>query len=78
MVNIVDPVGVDTRMLQDEEYGEVVSAVMQLPAREREVILRAYWEGDTFTKIAEDTGLSVSWISRQHQKALERLRKEIG
>ena len=76
-INIADPVSIDEAFLQAEEYEGVVIAVMQLPAREQEIILRRYWNGETLTHIAETFGLSLSRISQMHKSAIGHLREAL-
>lgn len=49
------------------------SAVQALPERERTLIERHYYGGDQFEAIAADLGISKSWASRLHDRAIERL-----
>ena len=49
-------------------------AVNQLPARERLIIIRAYWSGWPLARIARHLGCSESWTCLLRQQALRRLR----
>ncbi len=49
-----------------------------LPEKERLIIREYYFNGKTFSEMAEECdGLSKSWISRLHDRALDRLKKEL-
>lgn len=48
-------------------------AVQELPEVERRVVERHYIEGERLDHVALDLGLSKSWISRIHGRALRRL-----
>jgi len=47
------------------------TAVEALPERERELIERHYYRGEQFDAIARDLGISKSWASRLHDRAIE-------
>jgi RNA polymerase sigma factor for flagellar operon FliA len=51
----------------------VHSEIEKLPHEERELIQRHYFNGERFDHVAEDLGLSKSWASRQHTRAVGRL-----
>lgn len=46
-------------------------ALEALPAREREIVDRHYFGGERFDAIAASLGVSKSWLSRIHARALE-------
>jgi len=50
------------------------NALGELDAREREIIQRHYIDGEPVMDIARDLGISRSWASRTHARALARLR----
>lgn len=52
-------------------------AVERLPERERALVVGHYFDGRRFDEVAQELGVSKSWASRIHAKALERLRSEI-
>jgi RNA polymerase sigma factor for flagellar operon FliA len=54
-----------------------VDAVATLPEREREVIRRHYWHGKNLMEVGAEVGVSKSWASRIHARALGRLRAQI-
>lgn len=53
------------------------AAVDGLPERERALVVGHYFEGRRFDEVAAELGVSKSWASRMHTKALERLRARI-
>lgn len=60
---------------QTEEL--VRKAIDVLPERERAIVVGHYLDGKRFDAIAEELGVSKSWTSRMHAKALDRMRKAI-
>jgi RNA polymerase sigma factor FliA len=50
----------------------------KLPAREQVLVRAVYFEGATIEEAGLRLGLSKSWASRMHAKALERLRKSLS
>jgi RNA polymerase sigma factor for flagellar operon FliA len=67
----------------EEAYGsaqlrEVIQgAIGELPHEEAELVRRHYLEGARFDHVAEELGLSKSWASRLHTRALTRLAKRL-
>lgn len=55
----------------------VRSAIEDLPREEAELVRRHYFEGERFDHIAEALGLSKSWASRLHTRAVMRLAKRL-
>ncbi len=52
-------------------------ALDELPRKEAELVRRHYFEGDQFDVVATELGLSKSWASRLHAKAIARLAKRL-
>ncbi|MBA3821142.1 MAG: hypothetical protein H0X17_19815 [Deltaproteobacteria bacterium] len=50
------------------------AALAKLPARERELVTKHYWEGKNLLEAGAELGISKSWASRLHAQAVERLR----
>ena len=48
-----------------------------LPADEATLVRRHYLQGDRFDHVAEELGLSKSWASRLHTRAIGRLSKRL-
>jgi RNA polymerase sigma factor for flagellar operon FliA len=60
------------------ELLEVVKdAIADLPREEAELVRRHYLEGERFDRVATDLGLSKSWASRLHTRAMGRLSKRL-
>ncbi|HLV19498.1 MAG TPA: sigma-70 family RNA polymerase sigma factor [Polyangiaceae bacterium] len=55
----------------------VRGAISDLPAEEAELVRRHYLEGERFDKVAAELGLSKSWASRLHSRAIARLSKRL-
>lgn len=49
-------------------------ALATLPAKERALVTKHYWEGKNLLEAGEELGISKSWASRLHAQAVERLR----
>ena len=74
---------VDTRESPEEALGRaellsrVRSAIETLPSEEAELVRRHYLEGERFDHVAAELGLSKSWASRLHTRAIGRLTKRL-
>jgi len=55
----------------------VQSAIAELPADEEQLVRRHYLEGERFDHVAQSLGLSKSWASRLHTRAMQRLAKRL-
>ena len=55
----------------------VRSAIGDLPEQESELVRRHYLDGERFDLVAKDLGLSKSWASRLHTRAIVRLTKRL-
>lgn len=55
----------------------VESAITDLPEQEATLVRRHYLEGERFDHVAESLGLSKSWASRLHTRAMQRLSKRL-
>ena len=53
-------------------------AIRTLPERERELLKKHYFEGKDLDEAGSELGISKSWASRLHARAVERLRAAIG
>ena len=68
-----DPLMIETpeEELQRAELAHAVKGVVgALPDRERALIERHYYGGEAFDVIARDLGISKSWASRLHERAI--------
>ncbi|MBI2571517.1 MAG: sigma-70 family RNA polymerase sigma factor [Candidatus Schekmanbacteria bacterium] len=63
----------DTILSRTELVGLVRKAIEELPDKERELIRLYYYEEKTLQEVGEELGLSKSWVSRLHSRAVERL-----
>jgi RNA polymerase sigma factor for flagellar operon FliA len=55
----------------------VRTSIEDLPREEAELVRRHYLEGERFDHVAAELGLSKSWASRLHTRALGRLAKKL-
>ncbi len=53
------------------------AAVEGRPEAERHLLVRHYFEGVSFDEAAKEIGLSKSWASRLHARAIEGLAKDL-
>ncbi len=60
-----------------EERLLVRNGLDNLPERERVLVEAVYFEGVTIEEAGSRLGLSKSWASRMHAKALDRMRKQL-
>lgn len=56
-----------------ELHHVVTIAIKELPEQERVLVERHYFKGERFDEIAQHLGLSKSWASRLHARAISRL-----
>jgi RNA polymerase sigma factor FliA len=65
-------------ILELEQLRQLLRAeVNELPEQEAELVRRHYFEGERFDHVAADLGLSKSWASRLHTRAVGRLTKRM-
>ncbi len=55
----------------------VRDTISGLPKEEAELVRRHYLEGERFDRVAQELGLSKSWASRLHTRAMGRLSKRL-
>jgi RNA polymerase sigma factor for flagellar operon FliA len=74
-----EPTPLDARSSPEEALGRaellavVREAIGSLPHEEAELVRRHYLEDERFDRVASDLGLSKSWASRLHTRAIQRL-----
>jgi RNA polymerase sigma factor for flagellar operon FliA len=74
-----EPTPLDARSSPEEALGRaellavVREAIGSLPREEAELVRRHYLEDERFDRVATDLGLSKSWASRLHTRAIQRL-----
>lgn len=61
-----------------EELVVIRERLANLPEKERTMIELVYFEGRTIEEAGQTFGLSKSWASRLHARALKLLRREVG
>ncbi|HEU4404917.1 MAG TPA: sigma-70 family RNA polymerase sigma factor [Polyangiaceae bacterium] len=67
----------DEQLVRDETREQVIEALGDLPDQERALVRRHYFEGERFDHVAAELGLSKSWASRLHTRAVGRLTKRL-
>lgn len=65
----------DEQLERAEARQQVLDAIDDLPEQERALVRRHYFEGERFDHVASELGLSKSWASRLHTRAVARLTK---
>jgi RNA polymerase sigma-70 factor (ECF subfamily) len=61
----------------EEDKQELLAAVMQLPAAERQVVMLRYFDDHTIKEVASIAGRSVGTITKQLSRAHRRLRNMV-
>jgi RNA polymerase sigma factor for flagellar operon FliA len=78
-VTALDPAPLAEETLSRHQLSvRVRAAVSQLPDQERALVERHYFGGERFDLVASDLGLSKSWASRLHTRAIGRLTAELA
>lgn len=72
------PASAEESLISAGDQRRVRDALEKLPERERALVQGFYFEGRQFDEVAKDLGISKSWASRLHTKALELLRDALG
>ncbi len=67
----------DDQLAKEQVLRLVRSEIDKLPSEEAQLIRRHYFEGERFDRVAEDLGLSKSWASRLHTRAVGRLSERL-
>ena len=79
-----EPVALDPALPADEQLArselsrKVRAAVEELPEQERVLVRRHYFGGERFDLVAAELGLSKSWASRLHTRAIGRLTAQLA
>lgn len=68
----------ESAVIGQSEASRVRAALDVLPERERALVQGFYFDGRRFDEVAAELGISKSWASRLHGKALERLKRALG
>jgi RNA polymerase sigma factor FliA len=66
----------EAQLLKKQSAQRFRQIIDKLPVQEREIIEDYYFRNKSFHQIAEELGgVSKSWISRLHARAIERIKK---
>jgi RNA polymerase sigma factor for flagellar operon FliA len=76
-VAVADEPGADERVEREQLLARVRAAIDGLPDQERELVRRHYFEGERFDHVSASLGLSKSWGSRLHTRAIQRIGAEL-
>lgn len=68
----------EDRSSREQLLAVVRAEISELPEQERLLIERHYFGGDRFDHVAQEMGLSKSWASRLHTRAIARLTKKLS
>jgi RNA polymerase sigma factor for flagellar operon FliA len=77
-VSIVPGDSPEESAARSELLAAVRDEIDRLPYKEAELVRRHYLEGERFDHVARDLGLSKSWASRLHTRAMGRLHKRLS
>jgi RNA polymerase sigma factor FliA len=72
-----DEPAIDVTLSRQMQSARLTAALAKLPDRERQLLHKHYSEGKTLVDAGGDLGLSKSWASRLHARAIDRLRELI-
>jgi RNA polymerase sigma factor for flagellar operon FliA len=67
----------DEQLASGENEESVREALESLPEKERHFLVKHYFEGKSLLQAGEELGLSKSWASRLHARAIDRLKKRL-
>ena len=73
-----DRAGPDSEVLLAEEHREVIAALQQLPARQREVLVLRYWSDLSEAEIASTLNISRGTVKSTASRALDALERALG
>jgi len=80
--NLLSQIGSSDSVHREIEFEELQGilrlAIEQLPVQERTTLKYYYFHKMPFNEIGKKLGLSESWVSRIHKRALEQLRVKLG
>lgn len=74
----VEPSALATRTASSLEQDELLTAVANLPAHERLVVVLRYFQGLSVEEVAQGTGRPVGTVTKQLSRALGRLKTLLG
>jgi RNA polymerase sigma-70 factor, ECF subfamily len=64
-------------MEQEERRKEIESALANLPAEQKEIVVMKIWGDLTFQEIADSLGISINTAASRYRYAMERLKVEL-
>ncbi len=64
-------------LIHERRRTELVTAIAALPERERQLLHKHYAEGKTLLDAGAELGMSKSWASRLHARAIDQLRARL-
>lgn len=64
----------DEDIINEEALEKLAFALEKLDERDRKIIVRHYYNGETLKKIAEDLDISYIYVKVLHQKALNKIK----
>lgn len=67
----------ETLITDAETKGAVQQGLADLPEKEQQLLAAVYYDGATIEEAGQRLGLSKSWASRLHAKALSRMKKSL-
>jgi RNA polymerase sigma factor for flagellar operon FliA len=80
--SLLNQLGTSDKIQQEMELEELQQllrlTIEQLPNQERTTLRYYYFHNMSFNEIGQKLGLSESWVSRIHRRALEQLRQKLG
>ncbi len=64
----------ETQVIRSEWHSQIQRALHTLEQNERHIVWELYYGGKRLSEIAESLGISRSWASRLHRRALQKIR----
>jgi len=74
----VEEISPETVLVGKQSLERVARAIGQLPPKQKEILLRIRFKGQTYAQIKQETGWSEADISRQLAKIMALLQAELG
>lgn len=67
----------EDQLARHDMMAKIREAAERRPDAERQLLIRHYFDGVTFEDVAKELGLSKSWASRLHTRAIEGVAKDL-
>ncbi|KCZ49256.1 RNA polymerase sigma factor [Hyphomonas pacifica] len=74
----MEEISPETVLMGKQDLERVASAIRKLSPKQKEILLRSRFKGQTYAEIKKDTGWSEADISRQLGKVMALLQDEVG